>query len=203
MLIAGFAVVLSGCEGDVDTRGVATQIKDRKIRKVTDSQVLSAAEAEAGLILSTVDSVWKAKLAGRKDGQVSACNLDSIFETIKKTQQVAVSRVGLKPIGETAVGDSIEKQLLDSYLYNAEQKLPMRSNTQRLGTKQIIYTAPITLNSNDCLNCHGDDKTVSQTTSAALQKTYPKYKSQDFKKDSLIGMWSVVFLKKELIRKIK
>lgn len=197
------AAFLIGCEGEVDTRGVASQLKDRKIRKITDSQVLSAAEAEAALLLQSVDSIWKAKLAKRKEHEISACNLDTVFESIRTNHNVVIERIGLNPIAEKAKGDSIQRQLLDAYLYNAEQKLPMRSNTQRLATKRIIYTAPIVINSDECLKCHGDIKVVPGNTATSIGKTYSTSKPQNFKKDSIIGMWSITFLKKDLVRKIK
>jgi hypothetical protein len=89
-------------------------------------------------------------------------------------------RVRIRLLGMPDVNNKLlfvkEKEVLDAYIYNAENKLPMESNTQKIGDSLFVYTYPIT-----------NSKVISKLCFA--DETYN------------FALWSIVFRKADVIRK--
>jgi hypothetical protein len=73
---------------------------------------------------------------------------------------------------------SKEREVLDAYLYNAEQKRPQISNIQKINDTLYVYNAAVATENVICQTCFGDQKTP-------------------------LAVWQLVFLKREIVRRMK
>ncbi len=73
---------------------------------------------------------------------------------------------------------SKEREVLDAYLYNAEQKLPQISNIQKINDTLYVYNAAVPTQNVICQTCFGDHKTP-------------------------LAVWRLVFPKREIVRRMK
>ena len=73
-----------------------------------------------------------------------------------------------------------EQQLWSAYRYSAQEGQPLEDNVQRVGEDSLLYTQPITL-------------------SDSLQRKLP---AQPDTLEALLGMWSVMMAKKEVVLQI-
>lgn len=195
----------------IDSRAVKEEIRSREIKHITPSQIVSAAHRAGQVITDTLQEELTKKLvqAIEREGVVEAaqyCDISKLPATAAYTKAYGaeIKRVRLKNEPREDDLSAIEKQLLEAYQYNLNHKLPIQDNIQQVGNKHWLYTAPITLNHQVCLNCHG---TVGQELKPEV---YQKLKSSyaidsliNFSANQPIAIWDVLLLQKEIILKME
>ncbi|RDB04231.1 hypothetical protein DVG78_19780 [Runella aurantiaca] len=154
------------------------RMKSMQIKRVTSPQVVTIVDDWGERIVKQAQLDWEAQ-AKKPNANLSAlCQLQGIAEidSLEQLYGVQILLLGTKDMknGQLSVK---EKEVLDAYLYNAENKLPQSTNIQKLGDSVLIYNAPIAVQNMICQKCFGDDA-------------------------SKLGLWRVKFLKNEVIRKV-
>ena len=122
----------------VDTKQLADQLADRKIRKITTSQILEFTLERGNQLFAKVDS------ADPKDPDYLAFK-DSVL-----TSWQAEIVLALAKIEESNREDKIVNSLFDAYSYNVENNIESSPNAQ-LSDKKIVYSRPI-LNADSSLS---------------------------------------------------
>jgi hypothetical protein len=157
------SLLTSACSPDQDPRRrkfISDELKNRKIKRVTDSQLLGAANSFGK---TATDKLQAELLNNYEAGKPFDCQANSYIKTKLDLQYVLTYRIVCQP--QQALFEK-EKQLWQAYQYNAEKELDLTDNLQKIDNEAIIYTSPITLNG------------------------------------QLVGMWTVVLNKKEIVKNL-
>jgi hypothetical protein len=134
------------------------------------------------------------------------CNIQALppYSRLQEKHTATIKRIRLKGQTEGLSLNEMEKQLLDAYQYNQENKLPLENNVQKSGTEQMLFTSPILVNNTVCLKCHG--KVGEQLTTQDYQSLQATYKMEglvDYSLNQPIAIWSMLFQKKALIKSLQ
>ena len=202
-------------EKGYDTRAIADEVQNRKIKRVTPAQLEAAADKWGGRVARVaqqdLEKVLSTALAQYPLEQAAAhCSVARLPRVDSATRSY---RAVLRRIGRRHRPDSIarvdpalatmEEQLLDAYRYNAENNLPPSNNVQRIANKYLLFTSPILLENPLCLRCHG--KVGPDRSPADHRKLTARYNLDsltNWKKGDLLGMWTITFEKKEMIKRM-
>jgi hypothetical protein len=201
---------LLSCDEKPDTTGVSEEIRNRKIRKISEVDILTGAEAKGlKLVLFSQKKIsMKVEEAFNKEGLEKAmeyCSLDKnpFIDSLEKKEFVKMRRVSLRPRNPDNTPDSTEKSLLEAYEYNVRNKISSNSHTPLIQDRTILFTAPILIETT-CLKCHGiTGKDISEADYKNIKSKYPNDQAVNYRLEELAGMWSLVMDKKEFIRRMK
>jgi hypothetical protein len=161
LLLALFTTTACSPEQDPRRRKFITdELKNRKIKRVTDSQLLGAANSFGK---TAVEKLQNELLNNYEAGKPFDCKATSYIKAKIDLQYVLTYRIVCEATQTTF---DKEKQLWQAYQYNAQQELELTDNLQKIDNEAIIYTSPITLNG------------------------------------QLVGMWTVVLNKKEIVKNL-
>ncbi len=153
-------VVLFACSPQQDRKSrefIAEGMKSRKIKRVTDAQLLENVDR---LGKQNVEALTEIFLAKTDATQPFVCKTENYWTGNKPFLYVTAVRLVCE--AQQAVFEK-EKQLLQAYFYNDANSVESTANIQKIDDTAIIYTSPVTLNG------------------------------------KLVGMWTVVFDKKQLV----
>jgi|GEM_PF-1299847 len=193
-----------------DTKAIAEEVKNREIKHITQAQ-LDAASTEWGgeitrMAQQNLAEVLTGVLSNHPIEEAAAyCQVDSLLKADSLSQRYGASleRSSLRDLSPSSPLTTKEREVLDAYLYNAENKLEQRPNVQRLGNQALLYTSPILLQESVCLRCHGE--AGKDITPADFQKLTTRYKLDSLVNrhtNDLLGMWRISFNKKEMIKNL-
>lgn len=206
--------VISACNPDkkVDSNTVNKYIESSKIKKISQGEIVEAAEIKGTIITDSIQKDISGKLnesllkGGIKEA-IPFCILASnpIKNALEKKYNATISRTSF-PVTlrnpQNAPVD-IQKDILDAYSYNLENGVPLVKDVQ-IQEKTIVYNAPILITEKQCLRCHGEiGKDLSKAEYESILAGYPKDKSINLKMNEFIGLWTVKFSKKDFIQGIK
>lgn len=136
---------------------IAEGMKSRKIKRVTDVQLLEAVDR---LGKQNVEELMTLFLSKTDASKPFVCKTENYITDTKKFLYVLAVRLVCE---EKQTVFEKEKQLLQAYFYNDANGTESTTNIQKIDDSAIIYTAPVTFNG------------------------------------KLVGMWTVVFDKKQLV----
>jgi hypothetical protein len=156
-------LIVTACSPEQDPRRrkfISDELKNRKIKRVTDSQLLGAAN---GFGKTAVDKLQTELLNNYEAGKPFDCQANSYIKAKLNLQYVLTYRIVCQ--AQQALFEK-EKQLWQAYEYNTQKELELTDNLQKIDGEAIIYTSPITLNG------------------------------------QLVGMWTVVLDKKEIVKNL-
>jgi hypothetical protein len=204
------AVFILSCDEKPDTTGVSQEIKDRKIRKISDVDILSGAETKGlRLVMFTQKNIsMKVEETFNKEGLEKAmeyCMLrrNTFIDSLEKAEFVKIRRVSMKPRNPENIPDSTEKTLFEAYNYNIMNKISKNPHMPLIQDKTILFTAPILIETT-CLKCHGiPGKDIKESDYKIIKQKYPKDQAVNYRLEELAGMWSFMMDKKEFIRGMK
>ena len=113
-------------QADMDVEKVKEEINSRKIRRVTDAEIVQAAYDSGKTIIEKVDL------------DQTSCN-----ESINLENELVLSCSLV--CDDAVLEDEKEKQIWSAYQYNFENGLEMADNIQKSGDAVLLYTLPITV----------------------------------------------------------
>jgi hypothetical protein len=195
----------------IDSKEVKEEIRNRTIKYITQPQIIDATFKRGQLIADTLQQalIRQMQKAVAENTLVEAakyCNLQALppYARLQEEHTATIKRIRLKGQIEGLSLNEMEKQLLDAYQYNQENKLPLENNVQKSGTEQMLFTSPILVNNTVCLKCHG--KVEEQLTTQDYQSLQATYKMEglvDYSVNQPIAIWSILFEKKALIKSLQ
>jgi hypothetical protein len=162
-----------------DTSKIKEKVEASKIKRITPTQLNMQVERWGeGMSKAFTTTLEKEAANASKTRLEEICQLKNIklIDSLSAVYNVKIRLLGM-PDATNPKLYAKEKQVLDAYIYNAENKLPMDKNVQRIGDSLFVYTYPIT-----------STKTLSKLCFA--DNTYN------------FALWSIVFRKADVIRKI-
>jgi hypothetical protein len=210
IIILFIAASLFSCDEKPDTTGVSEEIKNRKIRKISDVDILSGAETKGirMALFAQKKISMKVEETFNKDGLEKAmeyCVLrnNTFIDSLEKAEFVKIRRVSMQPRNPANIPDSTERTLLEAYEYNIRNKISKNPHAPLIQDRAILFTAPILIEIT-CLKCHGiPGKDIKEADYKIIKNKYPKDEAVNYRLEELVGMWSFVMDKKEFIKGMK
>ncbi|GAB3268093.1 hypothetical protein GCM10027347_37370 [Larkinella harenae] len=159
-----------------NTKELAQEMNDRKIKRVTDAQLTAAIDDWGKKLVETSRKALTSALD--KKTVAPPCSLNDI-PTIQKLEKQYAVNIDLLSARDTANAtlDAKERELLAAYTYNAENKLEQSDNIQKLNDSLFVYNSPVPVTDVICKTC-ADNAALPFVT------------------------WRIIFKKREIIRRI-
>ncbi|MDO1445746.1 DUF3365 domain-containing protein [Rhodocytophaga aerolata] len=195
----------------IDSQEVKQEIRNREIKYVTQPQIIDAAFKRGSQITDTLQQaltrqMQKAVAEKSLTEAAAYCKLEQLeaYKQLQEKHTASIKRVRLKAPKADLLLNEMEKQLLDAYQYNQENKLPLENNVQKSGAEEMLFTAPILVSNTVCLKCHGKVGTdLSGEEYQTLQATYRMDSLVNYSLNQPIAIWSILFPRKGLIKSIQ
>lgn len=208
-LLIGFA--LSNCGEKRNTQNseaLRQEMANREPKKVSDAEIIESAYTQGKIIADSSQKVIFNTLVVQLEeaGFVEAlkfCNVNAypLTDSLSSKFGAEIKRVSNKPRNPSNAPDELETLLLDSYLYNVENDLPLEDNVQKIDENYLLYTMPIVINNSVCLQCHGKPgEDITEENYAHIQSLYPGDKAIGYTLGDFRGIWSIKLSQKELVK---
>lgn len=180
-LAAFIGLFFVGCnmEGRVSGSKEAVELaKNMQIKRVTTQQVVAIVDDWGQRIVKQAQTNLENSLAKSPSDAVAFCQLQKLpqIDSLEKLYTAEINLLGTKDLKNPSLSTK-EKEILDAYVYNAENKQSQIPNIQKLGDTALVYNAPVSLQSSICHSCFGEDATH-------------------------LAVWRVKFKRSEVIRKV-
>jgi hypothetical protein len=190
------------------------QIQDsqemREVKRVSEADIINRTKKLGDSITQVAGSVFMSKISqkyseGGYEAAAEFCSMSAydLTDSLANEYKIFLKRVSNKNRNPNNAPSNLEKQILEAYEYSVEQGDEIGTNVQFIRPGDtILYNNPIRIPSEFCLNCHGDQKQISEEVQTILKADYPHDKATGYKVGELRGMWSVKFLKKEIVQQL-
>jgi hypothetical protein len=194
----------------VDTKVVQKELKEQKIKKVSEGEILSFADNIGGQIIDSVQKSVSFKLDSALnrnfESALPVCMLSNnpVVSHFEKEYDVKITRTNFsnKLRNQKNIPDALQTQLLEAYRYNLESKTSLFNNVQASG-ESILFNSPIILTEQKCLRCHGVvGKDLTKDEYQKILTKYPLDKSINLKMNDFMGIWDLKFSKSKIIKKM-
>ena len=180
LLVSLFVTTLLACNPDriQYTDRLKQEMSDKRVQRITGADLSQAVDSWGAQIVTIAQQEAESKLAGG-----ATANLICTLQDLPKTQALAhrygmnISLLGADDVQNPKLAKK-ERDVLDAYLYNAENKLTQSSNIQPVGDTLFVYNAVVPAGS-------------------ALEKTCYGQQKQP------LAVWRLAFTKAEIIRHLK
>lgn len=168
-------IFVSACTPDrvKYTPELKQQMADMKIKRVTNADLVETVDELGGKVTAVVekeltDSLTKATTPDRKEQLCQLKNLPRL-DAVSKKYDVNVRLLGPTDVQNETL-DAKEREVLDAYLYNAEQKQSQIANIQKINDTTYIYNAAVPTENVICQTCFGKEKTPLAVWRLAINK---------------------------------
>lgn len=212
-LLIAFLFFLMSCHekgtNQINKKAFKEEVKSRELKRVSNAEISNAAYEQGISIVKAAEKILFSAVhnaLAQNDSLAAAIEFyrlahHTVKDSLALEYNAIINRVSLKNTSKTNEPNELERILLDAYLYNVENKLPLEDNIQEIDKSYFLYTQPIMINSIECLRCHGEiGKDVSNEDYQTLKKYYPNDKAFGYKLHDFRGIWSIKLSKKELIK---
>jgi hypothetical protein len=193
-------VLLAGCSKQAGgTRATATAISPEISPEIEQAAVQrgKAIAAETFSLLSS--NLQSAIQSGGISNALPFCSIAASPLTAGMADKhgVTLRRVTHKPRNPSGKADAAELKILESFdaaLAASQSTNPPPPVVTQFTSEQVTFFAPIVLNNDLCLSCHGEPgKDIAPADLAVIQKLYPRDEATGFKLGQLRGAWRIDF----------
>ncbi len=184
--------------------------EQREVKKVSEADIINKTKKLGDSITKEATAVFMSKISekfaeGGYEVTAKFCSMKAypLTDSLANEYKVFLKRVSNKNRNPKNAPSALEKQVLEAYEYSVEHGDEIGANVQFIRPGDtILYNKPIRIPSELCLNCHGNSSQISEKVQAILKEEYPNDKATGYKIDDLRGMWSLKFLKKEIVQSL-
>ena len=178
--ISAFILLSCGPERVKYTPELKQQMSDMKIKRITNADMVETVNGLGERISATVQKELTDTLRHHNVSFTETtrlCQLQNLPRTqaIEKKYGVTIQLLSAVDVKNQRLAPK-EREVLDAYLYNAEQKLPQISNIQKIADTLFVYNVAVPTDSLICQSCFGSQKTP-------------------------LAVWRIAFPKREIIRR--
>lgn len=151
---------------------------DKRVKRLTNADLTEAVDSWGAQTVVIAEREAVAKLA-KGEASAGICTLQDLPKTqaLAERYGMTISLLGVADVQNPKLAQK-EREVLDAYAYNAEQKLPQSSNIQRIGDTLFVYNAAVPAGNALCQACFGQQKQP-------------------------LAVWRLAFPKQEVIRHMK
>lgn len=179
LILVGFGAASCNLDNRIqNSKALAEEMRGVQIKRVTNTQTVTIVDDWGKRIVKQAQREILQALRKNPSANSSICALQQLpkIDSLSQFYGVEISLIGAKDLQNPQLSAK-EKEILDAYLYNAENKLPQTSNIQKLGDSVLIYNAPVVAEPLICQSCFANDP-------------------------NQLAVWRVRFLKNEVIKKV-
>lgn len=137
--------------------------------------------------------------AGGIEQAVGFCNVAAypLTDSLSRKYGAVIKRTSLKLRNPLNAPDSMEQKMLKIYLQMSRMRNPvMVPKILEKNKDEIQFFAPIMIQDEACLKCHGIiGGNLNETDYEIIKKHYPKDEAIDYKMGKFRGMWSITLKK--------
>ena len=203
--------LLSFCStslSEKDKEAIRLEKNRREIRKIKTADIISVAYVKGVTITAIADSLLTTRLEYmiQEHGITDVIKqydqiMQPILDSISNANKAEIKRVSNKT-SNMELG-KFEKELLEAYRFNKKGNLELQDNVQVIDDNLLLYSKPLIINDPLCLNCHGiSGKDLIDFGDKMIESQNTNYTIVGYKKGDLIGIWSVLLRKKEIINSL-
>jgi hypothetical protein len=193
-------VLLAGCSKQAGaTRATAPEISPA-ISPEIEQAAVQRGKAIAGETFSLLSSNLQSAIqSGGISNALPFCSIAASPLTAGMADKhgVTLRRVTHKPRNPSGKADAAELAILKSFeaaLAATQSTNPPPPVATQFTSEQVTFFAPIVLNNDLCLKCHGEPgKDIAPADLAVIQKLYPRDEATGFKLGQLRGAWRIDF----------
>ncbi len=211
IFISALLLSIIGCGFSTEKRrpkAIEETQDERSIKKISDAEIINRVNKLGDSITAMAQKTFMNKISaqyemGGFEAAAQYCSMKAypLTDSLANQYKVYLSRVSLKNRNPANEAKGLEKGLLEAYADAHENDIELNTNVQFIRPgDSILYNKPIFIASNVCLNCHGSKDDISSEIQQLLSAQYPNDKATGYKTGDLRGMWSVKFLKKEIVQ---
>ncbi|MFD2571206.1 hypothetical protein ACFSUS_11225 [Spirosoma soli] len=163
-LIGLFVITLIACNPErvQYTNELKQEMANMKIKRVTNVDLVETVDNLGTKITEIIQKELATQLEKTTDPaeRVKLCQLQNLPKTKAIAQRYAIDihLLGSADVQNKALSAK-EREVLDAYLYNAEQKLPQISNIQKINDTLFIYNAAVPAENLICKTCFANQNT--------------------------------------------
>ncbi len=179
-------LLLIACNGQLNSeerKAVRNEMNEREIKRITPGELIQTASNRGKKVADMAQTILLQSSFAHPDKlliqELSESNT-ALFDSLNQNYIALTRWVGSKVLDQPNQLNSMEKQLLDAYLFNIENELEINENVQAMGNDSLLYTNPVMLSK--WLELSGDTTEQDNT-----------------RKDQLLGMWSIKLSKRAII----
>ncbi|QKZ11529.1 hypothetical protein [Spirosoma sp. KUDC1026] len=155
------------------TSELKQEMSDMKIKKISNADLLETINTAGAKISTVMEDELTAALKETADPakRVQLCQLQNLPKTkaVAERYKLDINLLGAADVKNKALQPK-EQQILDAYLYNAEQKLPQTPNIQQIDDTLFIYNQAVPAQSPICEVCFGKQQTPLAVWRLAFHK---------------------------------
>ena len=176
------AFILTACNTDnriQQTQALKQEINATEIKRVTNPQLIATVDEWGKEVVAAARKALEKELAQNPQQSDALCqDLRKVpfIAAMDRDYGVKIQLLGPADVRNQALA-SKERELLDAYLYNAENDLPQSDNVQKLNDTLPLYNAPLPVESAIANMCFKDQQVA-------------------------FAVWRVLFDKKRVIQKM-
>lgn len=216
MLKSRFFVALLAClfacgpspDGQINREKVKEEIENRELKRISEAEIIAGAYTAGNLLANAADKglakkMEKAIMTHGAPASLQYCSLEDIkaLDSLLNVYGANMKRVSFLKKNSPGILSETEAGLLEAYRYEAENNGKLNPNVQPLENGDLLYSAPILLNNNVCLQCHGTSgNEIGEATLSAIRINYPNDSIILHEKGDLLGIYSIKLSKKEIIK---
>ena len=213
LTLATFMMLVWACGFSTEKRRpkrIEETQEQREVKKVSEADIINKTTELGDSITKVAGSVFMAKISrkyeeGGYEAAAKFCSMNAypLTDSLADKHKVFLKRVSNNYRNPKNAPSDLENQVLQAYEYSVEHGDDIGSNVQFIRPGDtILYNKPIRIPSEFCLNCHGSPSQISEDVNSILKKDYPQDKATGYKVGDLRGMWSLKFLKKEIVQNL-
>jgi hypothetical protein len=175
LLIGLFSLGLIACNPErvQYTSELKQEMSDMKIKKISNADLLETINTAGAKISTVMQDELTAALQETADPakRTQLCQLQNLPKTkaVAERYKLDINLLGAADVKNKALKPK-EQQILDAYLYNAEQKLPQTANIQQIDDTLYVYNQAVPAENPICEVCFGDQKTPLAVWRLAFHK---------------------------------
>ncbi|MBC3785386.1 hypothetical protein [Spirosoma utsteinense] len=183
LFIPLLALLISACNPErvKYTSELKQEMADKKIKRITNVDLVETVDNFGERITTVIQKELATQLQKTTDpaARTKLCQLQNLPRTkaIADRYGIDIRLLSGTDVSDKSLGAK-EREVLDAYLYNAEQKLPQISNIQKINETLYIYNAAVPTDNVICQTCFGGQKTP-------------------------LAVWRLAFPKREIVRRMK
>jgi len=213
LAILFLAIVVWACGFSTEKRRpekIQNTIEEREVKRVSEADIINKTKQLGDSITKKAGAVFMGKIAqkyaeGGYGAAAEFCSMNAypLTDSLANQYKVYLKRVSNKNRNPSNAPSNLEREILEAYQYSLEHGDEVGSNVQFIRPGDtILYNKPIRIPSELCLNCHGTSNQISENVQSILKEEYPNDKATGYKVGDLRGMWSLKFLKKEIVQQL-
>jgi hypothetical protein len=201
------ALLVSGCEVKVKPieggKQIAQELERHKIKRLTQADILQAAQKAGDSLVAVAQQQLDAKLQEElaKGGVATAmayCQPEN-YETVNALEEkfgATARRTSNKLRNPANKAGGKAASILQQYNTGRLQQ----PQVVALNNEELLYTSPIYIRNQNCLNCHGVvGQDVAAKDNELIKQKYPADAATGYKAGELRGMWHITFNKHEFV----